>query len=99
MVRRFANADVAVMAERAVTGIDADMAEGGAKKTGRVVAIGAILGRWIGRYVVGKLADANPVVVARVAAVDHPGMIVSTGGKGAGRVAGAAIQNRRHVRV
>lgn len=64
-----------------------------------VMAIDAILGVGIGRYVIKELTDANPVVMTGVAAAINTSMIIGPGGKRARGMASTAIQQRRHVGI
>ena len=64
-----------------------------------VMAIDAILGIGIGRYVIKEFTDANPVVVTGVATANNTSMIIGPGGKSARGMANTAIQQCRHVGI
>jgi len=56
-----------------------------------VMANGAILAVGTGRYVVRQLTYTDHVVVAQIAAINNPGMIIDARAEGAGGMAIAAI--------
>lgn len=83
MINRLCGADVTFMTQRTVAGIYARVVKPSISKVRGVMAIGAILGIGIGRYVIEEFTHTNPVVVTGVAAISDTGMIIGTGGKGA----------------
>lgn len=64
-----------------------------------VMAIGAILIAGIGRYMVLQLTHADPVVMARIAAIIDTGMIIGAGAESPRGMTGTAILSGRHVGI
>lgn len=94
MIDRLTGADPAVVARRAVGGIDAHVIKGRTSEVRGVMAHRAILGRG---QVIDELANSDHVVMARLAVIDDTGMVICARGKGARRVTSTAILERRHV--
>lgn len=100
MISRLPSADVIVMAQCTVAGIDTRMVKRRGGKIRGVMAIGTILCIGISRNVIEQFTHANPVVVAGVAAIDDTGMIIGSGRKSTRRMTIPAILGREwHVRI
>ena len=78
VVDGLAGADVAVVAQGTIAGIDACMGKNRSFKIYFVMAIHAILGSGIGRYVIQEFTDADPVVVTGGAATIDTGVIIGS---------------------
>lgn len=94
MIEWLAGADIAVVTLGAVTGVYADVIEGGIGKARSGVADSAVLGS---RQVVCELADADDVVMARFTVVDHTEMVITAGRERPRCVTHGAVFSGRHV--